>query len=372
MAQCIPQPLCVSSVGRDWIDQGTLARSRSPVPGVAGRVSLETNRSLSLHPDLPHRLLRGARAGLPFFGEEIREIVAPLLTLENLVFLCAAIAAEAVFVGTGIGAVITVVMGGAMVVFVGAEAFKGTKSLLEFYRLADSASSDQDYEKAGAEFAEGVTALGVATFVILLTRRAGREMRGRVTSREAQVEGETLSVEEVIASWRAYISKLDLRVPRGRGALWSKMTEYNPTEFSKLLNETIADGDVATRIAAQDGRFTLESKLPKQFWERYKSEFTVNGKLVWDERTEAVWRMLSERYAEGLEGNVIAYIDSDEVIDAVRRDQAPILTKSEIKIIKDQVAKNGKITSVIFEDIWTKRRTTELSRQVISKWDFRN
>lgn len=164
--------------------------------------------------------------------------------------------------------------------------------------------------------------------------------------------------EDVLARWSAYIRKLDLRVPSNRGALWSKL-------FDEAPKSPLSDGDVATGLAAQDGRFTLESRLARtDFWQRYRAEFPeVNGKSPWDERTIGIWKMLSKQYAEGLEGSVVAYVDSDEAINAIVMDQPPILT-DELKIIKAQVLENRKITSVTFHDVWTRKRSKALSRQV--------
>jgi hypothetical protein len=36
MGQCRPGPLCVSEVGANWIDEGTMCRSRSSPPGPIG------------------------------------------------------------------------------------------------------------------------------------------------------------------------------------------------------------------------------------------------------------------------------------------------------------------------------------------------
>jgi hypothetical protein len=370
MGRSVPGPLCVSRLGNEWVDKGTLCRTRTFAPGPIGLNS--DVQHLSINADVPHRLLRGARAGLLYFPEVVRERISSALTLENMAFLCAAIAADIALSGTGVGVVFNVVLGAAVIVFVGTDAIHGCRQLASFYYLAKTARSDQDFAKAGAEFARGVTTLGIDAVIVLLTRRAGRTLRGEVEGADAETAaaGETKAsarskagavaetVEECRLRWKTYINDWNLRVPPNKGALWSKLFE---PELDGIVKSKFSDADVAMRLAAQDGRLTLESKLPDDFWKKYRAEFPdVNGKPVRNDKTKGIWKMLSEKYAAGLEGLVIAYVDSDEVIISIDKGEPPLLTH-EVKTIQDQIAKNHKITSIIFKDVWTFKSTKELT-----------
>lgn len=366
MGRSIVGPLCFSRFGHEWIDSGTLCLTRCSAPGAIGLKRDAASHRLSIEADLPHRLLRAARAGLPYFSNDVRDKISAALTLENMAFLCAGIAADIAFSGTGAGLVINVILGAAVVVFVGADALHGCSRLGSFYYLAKAAKSNEDFAKAGAEFARGVTTLGIDTALVLLTLRAGRTLNGEIAAptAEKEVAAGVMTTAAVLSRWSTYIGELDLRVAANRGALWSKL--FDEPSLPTAAKSALSDGDVATALAAQDGRSTLESKLAaSDFWQRYRTEFPdINGKPVWDPRTKGIWKMLSEKYASALEGDVVAYVDSDEVINSINKGEPPILT-DELKIINAQVLKNRRITSVTFQDVWTRKRTKALSRQTL-------
>ncbi len=167
-------------------------------------------------------------------------------------------------------------------------------------------------------------------------------------------------------NWTAYIQSLDLGVPANCGALWSKL--FDGPLPPNAQPSSLSDGDVATALAAQHGRFTLESKLAAtDFWKRYRAEFpAVNGKPVWNARTQGIWKMLSEKFASGLRGHVVAYVDSIEVINAFNRGEPPILS-NELRAIRARMSQNRNITRVTFQDIWTQTRTQELSLPVLDE-----
>src|SRR5260370_30693331 len=103
--------MCVTKVGPNWIDAGTLVRTRSPLPAPAGSQSDAGDTVASLDADLPRRLLRAARAGLPHLPASARDKLAEALTIKNLTFLVAAIAVDLTLAGTPAGAVFNVLIG---------------------------------------------------------------------------------------------------------------------------------------------------------------------------------------------------------------------------------------------------------------------
>jgi hypothetical protein len=82
---------------------------------------------------------------------------------------------------TGFGAALELVTIGLLLAgaaLAGAQVGRGVRRLVDFYRLAESASSEDDLKSAGLAFADGVAALGIGAFFLLLSFLGARGVRG--------------------------------------------------------------------------------------------------------------------------------------------------------------------------------------------------
>jgi hypothetical protein len=276
-------PICGSTRSPGWIDDGTLVRTRSPTPGPVCGSSQILERRLEIPADVPSRLLLAARAGLPNFGDDVRDKIAEALTLQNMAFIAAAIVVDIAASGTGVGVAINILIGGAAVVFLGLDAVRGCRHLSSFYRMAVDAKSEDDFRMAGAEFSKGVITLGVDSALILLTRRAGTKISGKVAP--------VVSDAELRAGWFGYIDSMVFDVPQNQGILWAKI------------------GDVrAAKIAQEKGPgFRVINMLLQKngFLARYAAEFANRQ----SELTYQIWERVSMKYVSSLKGQVTVYVD---------------------------------------------------------------
>ena len=103
------------------------------------------------------------------------------------------------------------------------------------------------------------------------------------------------------ARWQKLIESYDLKVPKDRGALWTSLDVVRG-------QETVLKGmQVASSVARFERLYTLEMKLgPTGFFETYHTEFGGAKNAV----TGNIWKLLSTKYAAGLEGRVTIIVDS--------------------------------------------------------------
>jgi hypothetical protein len=153
----------------------------------------------------------------------------------------------------------------------------------------------------------------------------------------AQMKRGSLGIARVpdLACWIRDIENLDLKPPRDRGALWTKTGE-----------------DVARALAKQDGRVTLEMLLDESgFRSRYDAEFGKSQTEV----TRQIWEAISRRYAQSLEGKVVAYVDDAELFQSITQDvprgKAEPQFTAELDEIASIMERNTKIETVIVKDV---------------------
>jgi hypothetical protein len=281
-----PGPLCTTRLGSGWVDSGTSARVRSEPFRPAGSVSAERNLVLPL--DLPHRLLLAAQNGLPHVAPELRSQIANLLTLENLGFLAAFVAADLMFAGTGVGLAVNVIAGGMTIMFVGTQGLEGGQHLFNFYRIASKAKTSDEFDLAGREFAQGVSNLGMVGLTVLLARRAGTETRGKVSGKVAEVDAE--------ASWGALADAIEFDVPTNQGIIFAG--KISP---AKLQDAILKSRNPQAKI--------IGDTATKNGWTAENMNRDFGGDSA---TTYRLWERLSIRYAQSLKGRVTAYVNFAE------------------------------------------------------------
>jgi hypothetical protein len=333
--------MCASNLDPHWIDPGTLARTRSDIPGTVG----VAQNTLVVPPDLPHRLLLAAKSGLPYLAPEIRNQVAALLTLENFAFLAAFLAADAAFAGTGVGTVINIAAGGLLIVVVGSQVLESARGFLGFYRSASVASTPEQFREAGKQFAQAVSLLGIATVTALLSKRAGTKSVGKAVGTVGSAAAE--------ASWVALADAIEFDIPANQGVIYAGLS---PAEVVQAIAESKnPQGELINRTAERYG-WTQES-MDKDFGKEYTAA------------TYRLWEYLSLKYQQALKGQVTAYVDSTRV----RLDKqifgdltAPRGAGPEVEItngkytpsvilteLEELMSSNRNVTRVILKDVKT-------------------
>ena len=228
----------------------------------------------------------------------------------------------------------------------GSEALRAGHEICRFWTRAIHAKTDADLDAAASYFAHAISVIGVNTILIIFARRIGKAG----------------NFQRSLARWTTYIEDIEFKPPRDRGALWSKLKESDAeiSEIKRLGGNALPDGadsrlamDMAKRM---HGRLTMESSLPPEFFKIYETQFQKGTKSP---VTEKIWNLLSKKWAASLRGEVVAYIDSEEVISAINSGKPPVLI-TELKTIRDLVTQNRAITAVVFEDIWNPRIRTHV------------
>jgi hypothetical protein len=254
-------PLCSSKLGPSWIDQGTMARLRSPLSAPLGlQQSHRPVERFTVPNDVPHRLLLAARNGLPFLAPELREQVDALLTLENCAILAAFIAADIVFAGTGVGTVINIAAGGMAIAIIGRQGLTGMRHLSRFYRLASTANTRADFIVAGKAFAQGVADVGLAALLsALLIRGAGAKRLGNVSSAAGRAQTE--------ASWLALADSIEFRIPPNEGVIFAGLAEDEVV--ASILKSRNAQGTIINDVAKNHG--WTQARMEQDFGKGYSA-----------------------------------------------------------------------------------------------------
>jgi hypothetical protein len=149
-----------------------------------------------------------------------------------------------------------------------------------------------------------------------------------------------------LADWAKYIEGIKLEPPPNRGTLWSKIGAAKAEE-----------------LATQRGLVTLEMLLKDNgFLPAYEEAFP---KGTWNDTTKAIWRQTSLKYARGLQGRVIAFVDDPVLAKAIQ--EAPVkplkdlavgepaikepVIASELMEISDVMERNPNISVVEIRDV---------------------
>jgi hypothetical protein len=224
------------------------------------------------------RLLEAAYAALPLMPEEVRNQVANMLTREAMAVIAGVAVVWAGSHFFGVGAVVDVVFAGAAYLAVGWDAFQALRGFADYYQRAVRARTPEDLQAASKLFAQAmisvINAVGWGKLGKWLGKGAGRFL-------------ESSAVQ--LGRWQRFIQAIEFKIPRDRGMLWSKLGK--PEEAEKL--------------ARGKGLTCLELELKKTgFFQLYAKDFgdVQNGV------TKAIWKMVSERYVQSLEGEVTGYV----------------------------------------------------------------
>ena len=335
-------PLCGAELGPSWIDSGTsvLGRSEPPVP--LGHASNPAANTLVIPGDLPHRLLLGARSGLPYLAPEFRAQIAPLLTLKSFAYLAGFLAADMAFAGTGVGTVINVVAAGLVIVVVGTQAISSSREFLSFYRKASTANTPEAFQVAGQEFARAVTLLGIATVMALLA--------GRVKSRSFGAAAGTADAAAAEAAWVALADSIEFDLPPNEGVIYQGISAREAAEA--IVNSSNPAGKIINDVATRYG-WTQEN-MEADFGAGYSA------------RTYRLWERLSLRYQQSLKGRVTAHIDRSKLrldqgmlgegrgagaeVESSGGQQTPSVILTELE---ELMSSNKNITSITMKDVKT-------------------
>ncbi len=342
---------------------GTLTRGISPLPGPLQ----DAARSKLLVPQSEtDRLLAAAYRALPMLPENIRERVASMLTPEAMGVLAAV---GIVWAGShffGVGEVFDVLLAGATVLTVGWDAIKALKGFAQFYQKAVHAKSDKELTEAATYFADAILTLGGAIGWTRVAKLLGSGSKGAKVISEA---GAARRLAETARRWRLFIEGIQFKVPRDQGMLWSKLGDAN-----------------AARAMAKKMHLTcLEDQLQKNgFFTLYDREFGRSQ----TELTRKIWRWVSERYVQSLEGKVTAYVHrarhyqaitekasaaakaAGEDASATRKylkiinEDDPVIVH-EIGTLSETLLKNRKITEVLVIDVETGEAFGYRSRELL-------
>ena len=346
----------------------TAVLGRRERPGTLGqkaavRAPLDplTSRPRVTIPDTDiERLLDAAYRSLPMVPEGLREQVAGLLTPEAMAVIAGVATVWAGSHFFGVGEVVDVVLAGAAYLAVGWDAIRALRGFVRYYDLAVHAHDEKDLEAAAQAFAEALLAVANAVGWGKLGKWLGKGLRRVVVVENAAAQ---------LARWRHFIDAIKFKVPRNRGMLWSKLGDP--------LN--------AERMARQKGLTCLELELKKNgFFTLYEREFGKTQNAI----TAKIWKWVSERYVQSLEGKVIGYVhrgkhfghinksaekaakaagkDADAIYDFKKIINAddPVIVH-EVKEISDILLKNPKITEVLLIDVETGEAFGYRTREVL-------
>ena len=166
----MPGPLGTES-NLPVIDEGTLARSRSPVPGPVSTVPLSTQE----------RIAEAMRRSLPLLPAEARHQVEALISPESLAIIAGTLLLWAGSQFFGVGEIVDIILLTVGFAVLGLSVFSGGQELYNFATTAVGARTDADLQRAAHHFATAVNILGISLISGLLLRRSARAVvaRGR-------------------------------------------------------------------------------------------------------------------------------------------------------------------------------------------------
>lgn len=197
------QPGALCQVSRPLqVEDGTLCRMPSPVPGVVGadydpmaRWSVQT------------KLLEAARRAIRKLPAESRDQFAALFSPANVGITAGVFAAWGASHLFGVGEAADIVMVGVGVFTLGWQSVGAMRDLADFAAIAARAETEAQLDLAATHLARAVVTIGVAAFLALVFK-AGKRLfgRGALTGREAAAEGEMIvpGAGDGVQWWKAY------------------------------------------------------------------------------------------------------------------------------------------------------------------------
>lgn len=161
-----------------WIDSGTMVRTASPLPGVAGNPLDDVSQW-----DTSSRIMEALRFTAPKLPKEMQQQFADMLTPANIGITVGVLGAWVASHAFGIGEVVDVLLLLVGLALVGGAIFQCAKDLGRFVELVRNARCRADLDNASFYLARVVSVLGVTVFMALLAKCAAKGVRvGRVPS----------------------------------------------------------------------------------------------------------------------------------------------------------------------------------------------
>ena len=193
MGQRRPGPLCGSQLGTNWIDEGTMCRSRSGPPGPIGA----SMGSMSAHDKIETAICRS----LPILPAELRQQVQAMLSPQSLAIVVGTVILWAESHAFGVGEVVDIGLLWAGYATIGLSTLDGTRELYRFGILAINAETSSGLDSAAMHFAMAVRILGVSAVSAVLLRKVGGGTRGALGPPENVIYGEGTWWEAHIQSY---------------------------------------------------------------------------------------------------------------------------------------------------------------------------
>jgi hypothetical protein len=166
MGERPPGPMCITKLGVDWIDQGTMCRSRSSPPVSTG---LRCG-----HMSAQDKIGEAIQRSVPMLPAEARYQVQAMLSPKSLAIVAGTLTVWAGSHFFGVGEIIDIILLVAGFAVLGFSVFNGAQELYNFATTAVKAQTQADLDRAAHHFASAVNILGISVISAVLLRRGMR------------------------------------------------------------------------------------------------------------------------------------------------------------------------------------------------------
>ena len=345
--QRLPGSQCTSSLGLDWIDDGTLSLGKSSAPQPLGGAELT--------PEERERLLDLSQMVLDLAG-----------FVDPTPFSDGSNAAISISRGDWFGAGLS---GISLIPYVGDLAKIG-----KLGRWAQAVHKSVELARRNARFGERMRPVFAKLSNVLdqipssMLPESAQATLNRIKSELASVLGASMRLprlallEKYLQHGYRYIDELPLPPPPANaGALWSKLGAIEPGTEGAVLAE---------RMARADNKVTLEMTLEaSEFQARYKlamaqlkEQLGEHAGDLWQDFGKKVWTRVSERYAGLLQGRVVAYTK----YQGAHGVQAGILDKTGITRAIDEFGSVDTNAPILVDELWELSEILQRSPAVTS------
>jgi hypothetical protein len=229
---------------------------------------------------------------------------AALLSPTSLAILVGSLVAWAISHAFGVGEVIDVILlvGGA--VALGFAAFDVGKHLGHFLSLTASATTEEELNGAADHLAKAIAIMGVAAFVALVTKAAGKSRgggKGKGNAAAAEAEEAAAANKGAKEKGKAPTTPFDYYMD-----LVETLNVSTPKN-SSIFYSGPGNRAAAEAFAAKTGKFTLEQTPGGKMLNDLKL-YDADSPLTAAE-ADNIWARLSVRYAQQASGEVTAFVE---------------------------------------------------------------
>jgi hypothetical protein len=176
MGERQPGPLCVSVVGRNYVDGGTSSITRSATPGPSTSVA-----GLSMEDKLREVIQRAA----PLLPGETGQQLLAMISPESIMIMSGTLLAWAGSHMFGVGEIVDLILLVLGFAVLGMSIITGASELAEFVRCTMNAQSSSDLDRAARHLARAVAILGISTISTLLMAKNVHSVMNRKPPTEA-------------------------------------------------------------------------------------------------------------------------------------------------------------------------------------------